>query len=102
MPNQIIIPFQPEWQDKMLNGIKTCTSRTKKYGNPGDWFEQFDSTFKLLSVSKFTLEHIANTLYLKEGCDSPDEFIKVWIELHPRKGWVPEQIVFTHFFRRVE
>lgn len=100
MPKQRTIPFQLEWQNKILNGIKTCTSRTKKYGNPGDWFEQFGSTFKISTVEKFPLEHVADFLYKEEGCDNPEEFIKIWVELHPRKGWVPNQIVFTHFFRR--
>ena len=101
MSKQIIIPFQSKWYDKVLNGKKTCTSRTKKYGNPEDWFEQFGSTFRLLSVNKFTLEYIANNLYKEEGCSSPDEFKKIWVALHPRKGWVPEQVVFAHFFRRI-
>jgi len=102
MSEQITIPFQQEWHDKMLNGNKTCTSRTKRYGNSDDWFKQFGSVFTILSVEKFPLQYVANFLYLKEGCSSPDEFKKIWTELHPRKSWVPGQVVFVHFFKREE
>lgn len=94
------IPFQPEWRHKMLTGIKTCTSRTKRYGNPGDRFRQFGVNFVILFVEKHTLDYIANNLYKQEGCDNPDEFKEIWLSLHPRKGWVPDQKVFTHFFRK--
>ena len=100
MSERVFIPFQFHWQYKMLRGIKTCTSRPQKYGNTNDTFNQFGTNFIILSVSKFTLEHIANTLYKEEGCDSPEEFRKIWVELHPRKGWVPNQEVFVHFFRK--
>ncbi len=100
MLNQVIIPFQPHWREKMLKGIKTCTSRPLKYGDTGNWFSQFGATFKILSVNKYALHHIADNLYKEEGCDSPEEFKRIWIKLHPRKGWVPNQEVFTHFFRK--
>jgi len=101
MQEQVVIPFQPEWKEKLLNGEKTCTSRTKKYGKPNDWFEIFGNSFRIITIVRFPLEDIAKFLYDKEGCDSPDEFKEIWQGLHPRKGWIPEQVVFTHFFRRI-
>jgi len=95
------IPFQPKWQHKMLVGLKTCTSRTKRYGHTGDTFRHFGKTFIMLSIEKRTLKNIADNLYTQEGCDSQEEFKEVWIELHPRKGWVPNQKVFVHFFEKV-
>ena len=100
MPNQVIIPFQPHWQHKMLAGLKTCTSRRKKHGNKGDTFRHFGASFVILTVEKYYLSVIAEYLYKEEGCDSPNEFIKIWTELHPIKGWVPDQKVFVHFFRK--
>lgn len=100
MPKQVTIPFQSHWQYKMLNGLKTCSSRPKKYGNVDDWFEQFGARFIIVSINTATLEYIANYLYKEEGCDNPDEFKNIWRGLHPRKGWVPSQVVFTHFFRK--
>ena len=100
MQKQITLPFQPEWEEKLLNGEKTCTSRTRKYGEPNDWFEIFGKNFRITAIVKFPLGDVAKFLYNKEGCNSPNEFRVIWSKLHPRKGWVPEQVVFTHFFRR--
>ena len=47
----VIIPFRPEFKDKMLKGLKTATSRTKKYGNAGDTFNAFGATFRIIHVS---------------------------------------------------
>ena len=33
-----VIPFMVEFEERMLNGQKTATTRTKKYGNGGDLF----------------------------------------------------------------
>jgi len=98
--SKVTIPFQPYWKEKMLNGEKTCSSRNKRYGNIKDTFEQFDTTFQITNIIKLPLNFIALNLYKREGCDSPEEFKKVWIELHPRKGWVSDQKVFTHFFKK--
>jgi hypothetical protein len=44
------------------------------------------------------LEIVANHLYEIEGAESPDEFIKVWNQIHPYKKFDPDQIVWVHFF----
>lgn len=98
----IDIPFQPEWYNKMLSGKKTCTSRTKKYGNVGDTFNIFGATFKIVDILYLPLNFISHSLYKEEGCDSPDKFIEIWVKLHPRKGWVPTQLVYAHKFRKEE
>ncbi len=98
---KVNIPFQEKWQEKMVYNIKTCTSRTKKYGNPGDTFVIFGALFKILKVERLTLTWVANNLYKEEGCDNPEEFGHIWISLHPRAGWRPSQVVFTHHFERI-
>lgn len=100
MPQQIILPLMPRWQHKMLLGLKTATSRPNKYGHAGDTFRQFGANFVILSIEKHTLGYIADNLYKEEGCDSPDEFKEVWSKLHPRKGFIPTQLVWVHFFRK--
>lgn len=100
MTNQVIIPFQSHWLHKMLVGIKTCTTRTKRYGNPGDKFTHFGANFIILSIEKYRLDYVAEFLYRQEGYDSLNEFKNEWLRLHPIKGWVPNQIVFTHFFKK--
>lgn len=95
------IPFLQEWENKVLSGQKVCTSRTEKYGKPGDIFNRFGITFELLVIILLPLEVIARYLCSEEGCDGPEHFKQVWLKLHPRKGWVPTQLVWTHFFRRI-
>jgi len=85
----------------MLNGQKTMTSRTKRYGNVGDTFDVFGATFELTDVSKMTLQFVAYGYYQEEGCQFPTDFIDIWERIHPRKGYVPNQVVHTHFFKRI-
>lgn len=105
---EVKIPFQERWREKMLSGPtmlrgvpKTCTSRTSPYGQPGDTFQAFGATFELLAVRPLTLGVVAMYFAPAEGCASPDAFKEVWIELHPRKGWKPNQLVYVHQFRRL-
>ena len=98
----INIPFMPIWRDKMIGGLKTCTSRTKRYGKAGDRFEAFGYAFELTKVEQAHLENVCAVLYGKEGCKSPKEFYDVWVKLHPRRGFVHDQLVWVHHFRRVE
>lgn len=103
MQNTLInIPFMSEWETKMLSGEKVCTSRTKKYGEIGKRFNQFGATFEIMEVRRLPLEDIAKYYYKEEGCESSEEFIKIWLRLHTRTTWTPGRKVFTHFFRRVE
>lgn len=100
MPQQIILPLQPRWQHKMLLGLKIVTSRPHKYGHAGDTFRYFGANFVILAIEKHTLDYVANNLYKEEGCDNPDEFRRIWSMLHPRKGFIPTQLVWVHFFRK--
>lgn len=100
--NLINIPFMPEWEAKMLSGQKVCTSRNKKYGEVGERFSQFGATFEITEVRRLSLGDITKYYYKEEGCKSSEEFIKVWLKLHPRAAWMPGRKVYTHFFRRVE
>lgn len=100
---EVKIPFRQEFRDVMLSGEKTMTSRTKRYGNMGDTFKIFGVTFQLTKQPwKMYLGVVAYLFYTKEGLDSEDEFIAVWNEIHPRKGFDPEQQVWAHTFKRIE
>jgi hypothetical protein len=96
---QITIPFQERWRDAILDGSKSSTTRTKRYGRTGDTFEAFGADFELASIEKMTLEDVSETLHEEEGCGSPAEFRALWAKLHPRKGFVPHQSVYVHRFR---
>ena len=95
------IPFLPKFENDMLSGRKTKTSRMKCYGLPADTFLAFGQLFKILSVMPVDLEDVAIVEYEAEGFDSPAEFISTWKEIHPRMGYQPDRKVYLHEFRRV-
>ena len=95
---KIRIPFRLSFAHALFGGVKTATSRTKRYGIPGDTFIVSGRTFRLLRVKAEKLSIIPREYWREEGCSSPDEFISIWQGIHPRKGWDPEQFVFLHEF----
>ncbi len=97
----VTIPFQPEFEAKMLSGGKSMTARTKWYGLVGDVFEAFGARFIIFVCSRAYLRDVAQAFYQQEGFGSPGDFIECWIRLHPRKGYVPNQIVYCHEFKRI-
>lgn len=97
---KIHIPFLAEFKDAMLSGRKTMTSRTKRYGEEGDTFNAFGATFKIVNVSQMSLRLIANEYYVDEGCDSDNDFVNIWKRIHPRKGFIPAQMVWVHKFEK--
>lgn len=102
MNKRIEIPFLDEWEQSMLLGRKIMTSRNKKYGDEGDVFEAFGSQFELLEVKRRKLREVAFIHYDAEGCADPEHFIEIWNKLHPRKGYQPEQLVWSHLFRSIK
>ena len=92
------ISFLHRWKGKMLTGQKIMTCRTVCMANPGDTFVFFGHTFLIKAVYCLELSSVANNFYDQEGCSSPEEFIAVWKEIHPVKGFKPNEIVFLHKF----
>ena len=98
----IDIPFQSDFEDKMLAGIKICTSRYKRYGKVSDTFKAFGATFEIVDVQRHPLYVVANLLHLPEGFDTVHDFWKCWWRLHPRRKRDYEQLVWTHWFAKRE
>jgi len=98
---EVQIPFNSIFQLAMTTGRKTCTSRTRQYGRAGDTFRAFGCLFEITKVERRMLKDVALVLHAHEGCQSRREFIEVWGTLHPRKGFVPDQLVWVHWFRRI-
>jgi len=96
------VPFDERFRDALLQGRKQCTSRTRRYGDIGDTFTVFGAGFVFTSVVKAPLAYVAGMLYRQEGFSSPEAFIEIWQELHPRKGWNPHQRVWVHWFEKAE
>ncbi len=82
----------------MKQGLKTTTSSPKRYGYPGDWFEAFGRYFKIVDVRRLPLGAIARFFYQEEGFETREEFMKLWIKIHPRIGFQSEKPVFFHEF----
>ena len=99
---EIQIPFQEQFKDAMLTGTKTKTSRTKKYGTIGDKFKAFGAEFIIVNQEEEKLQYVADHYYKDEGFERPEQFINIWVELHPRKGWDPNQKVWVHEFMRMD
>lgn len=100
--NEIIeIPFSESMRHASLNGRKVCTSRNKKYGTFNDIFYIDGVLFRLLDVMEESLGTVAERYYRLEGFDSSDGFINIWNELHPKRGFIPTDKVYVHFFAKV-
>lgn len=97
---RVNIPFQECWREAMLEERKVCTSRGRRYGKQGDIFRAFGIDFELLAVAKMPLKDVSDCLFRQEGCCSPEEFERIWAELHPRAGFVPEKLVYVHWFSK--
>ena len=98
---KIQIPFREDMAIKSIIGRKTGTSRNTRYGDPGDEFELKGVEFRLKKVTKQYLNTIASARYSEEGFDSPQEFMDIWVELHPRAGWEPHKRVWFHEYERI-
>jgi len=97
---KVKIPFKERFREPMLNGQKTMTSRTKRYGQLGDTFDAFGTTFTIQGVFPTTLGNVAINLFKQEGCRSTEDFVEVWKKIHPRKGFVADQTVQVHVFEK--
>jgi hypothetical protein len=96
---KVKIPFMPRFASRMIGGIKTWTSRTRKYGNPGDTFEAFDHEFEIVKVERRTLGDILDH-WREEGCDSRKDAVETWKMLHSKRGDLQERL-YVHVFRRI-
>jgi hypothetical protein len=111
--SKIEIPFNDWSKDKLRRGIKTATTRSKKYGEPGDTFEvRFNleqherfsrvRTYELVSITRKSLANVAERHFKEEGAESPQEFIEVWNDTHPRRKFRSQDIKYFHRFKEVQ
>ena len=96
----ITIPFQTQWRAHVLDGSKTTTVRTKRYGSAGDEFEIEGARFTLTRVEAMPLRAARDAFWREEGMASPKEFERTWIENHPTRGFRPDDQVWVHVFER--
>lgn len=98
---EIVIPFNAWSTGQILAGRKTSTCRIKLYGYTGDTFRLEGRRYLINHVYVVTLERVRMEFYRQEGCMSPEEFEEVWIRIHPRKGYSPNQRVYLYLFQYI-
>jgi len=96
--SEIEIPFNKWSRDRLEQGQKTATTRTSRYGDPGDTFVVDGRKYELTHVIKVELEVVARHFWGVEGCNYPNQFCEVWKEIHPHKGYEPDWEVWLHLF----
>lgn len=97
---EVKLPFQPEFKEPMLSGKKTATTRTTRFGQPGDRFQAFGRTFILTEVYRTVLYNIVFNHYEEEGFTYPQAFIECWNKIHRRVSYTqrPARLVYFHRF----
>lgn len=98
----IQVRFNTWSKDRLMSGKKLATSRTIRHGFVGDRFQVGPLWFEIVSIEKKTLADVTMNFFAMEGAESPEEFKKVWLSIHPRASWDPEKIVFYHVFKKVD
>lgn len=96
---EISLPFRREMEEAVINDRKSCTSRPRKVGDVGSYFCVRLKWFKIVAIEEQTLSYVAENLYKEEGFNDSQGFIDIWKDIHPTKGWVPDQKVFVHHFK---
>jgi len=98
---RIKIPFNDWSRARLAAGKKSCTSRTKRYGDPGDTFKVDGVEYHLTDVTHDLLADVKRYFFAEEGCATPEEFERIWDQIHPRKRFNGISRVWLHQFKRV-
>jgi hypothetical protein len=97
---QIEIPFLEQFHEDIKNGQKIMTTRSKRYGEAGDFFVLNKEKLTILAVFKMRLWHIAYHFHDAEGFGNPQGFIDCWNKLHPKRRYAENKQVhyWVHVF----
>lgn len=98
------LPFHPAMKEAIVAGKKTVTSRFTAHGVPGDTFFVGEKSYQLTAVMAMRLGDVASSLYVYEGMQSTEEFIKTWNDLYAwsDRKYDPQKIVLVHWFTAAE
>lgn len=98
--NAVNVPFRKNFYVRLcVDQTKTATTRTKKYGEKGEYFKAFKHLFRFTDVRRVTLGYVATLYYKEEGFSCLEEFICIWNIIHPRKKFDAKQKVWLHLFK---
>ena len=95
------IPFNKWSVDRILAGRKTCTTRTSKIANVGDFFFVEGRRFVIKSVVKCQIREVVKERYYFEGAKTIEEFVGVWNSIHKKVKYEDDifRKVWVHTFR---
>lgn len=97
------IPFMDRFHDRIRDGTKTMTLRSREYGAQGDILASPVGPLRLVRpVEEVSVDFIARNHWADEGCKSEADFWEVWHCLHPKKGEEPGQTAYLHVFEVVD
>ena len=99
MKNEIKISFNSWSKSRLVTG-KRATSRTKIYGEVGDWFPVDGKEYEILEIIKFPTNYIINFLYNIEGAVSSSELKDVLTKIF--RGHKLPSHLYVHFFIEVK
>lgn len=101
--------FVREMKKAVLEGRKTCTTRSEPKGKVGDRWPLENKIFEYTAIEQHSLNYVAEHLYREEGFNTPDEFRNAWCryhrmrpEGHPKEHPYWKQSKWTHWFKLVE
>jgi len=98
----INLPFNDWSKQRIAEGVKTATSRNKRYGSIGDRFIIGDKIFEFDTVIMVPLWFVTKYLLATEGAFSKNEFIEIWNNIHPKKNYTDDHLVWYHHFREID
>ncbi|MDD5511326.1 MAG: hypothetical protein PHI12_11055 [Dehalococcoidales bacterium] len=102
MREVIEIPFRKLMIERLFEGRKVCTWRSKVYGDPRQVFEverdNIKKSFEILGVVPMRAGYVARYLHRPEGFDSEEEWIGFVARLRRGHRLDLDQWGYTHFF----
>jgi hypothetical protein len=104
--SDIEIPFKHTNPQDVYSGKKTATRRTDTYGaERGKRMGAVFPTYRIVdllivAVYDQKLGDMDEEDAKREGYESLDAFKKAWAQIHPRRGWDPEQTVWVIEWRK--
>ena len=93
--------FHPDMLKALLDGMKFCTTRSRKLGEIGDTFTIEGQTFRYRRIQSLPFGEIARVYYRCEGFGSEQDFKRFWIGLH--RGHLPpdDSLRWLHVLEKV-
>jgi hypothetical protein len=98
---KVYIPFQPRFEEPLVTGKKTWTTRTRPFGKRGDYFGAFGEYFLIDKVELMPLETVLEH-WQEEGCNCKQDLIDTWQEIHRRRPVYLTENFYVHVFHKIK